>query len=184
MKIIVISCSLHPQSRSYILARQAVADLAALGVDAPLYDLRNFDLTFCDATTAHKTPHALEIITAIQRADAIIMAVPIYNYDVNAAAKNLLEIGLRNWNNKIVGFLCAAGGRSSYMSVMVIANSLMLDFRCLIVPRFVYAVGDDFGDDREESMYIASNAVRERVAELAQRTVSLTDALHEQLRSL
>ena len=24
------------------------------------------------------------------------------------------------------------------------ANSLMFDFRCLIVPRFVYAVGEDF----------------------------------------
>jgi FMN reductase len=38
--------------------------------------------------------------------------------------------------NKVVGFLCAAGGKSSYMSVMRLANSLMLDFRCLIIPHF------------------------------------------------
>ena len=178
MKIIVISCSLHPQSRSYVLAQRAIAELTELGVDAPLYDLRNLDLAFCDATTAHKTPDAIKINTAIKSADAVLMAVPIYNYDVNAAAKNLLEIGLKNWNNKIVGFLCAAGGRSSYMSVMIIANSLMLDFRCLIVPRFVYATGDDFGDDREETMFVASDSVRERIAELAQSTVSLARALN------
>jgi len=30
---------------------------------------------------------------------------------------------------------------------MPFANSLMLDFRCWIVPRFVYAIGDDFSDE-------------------------------------
>jgi len=28
--------------------------------------------------------------------------------------------------------------------VMAVANSLMLDFRTVIVPRFVYAAGDDY----------------------------------------
>ena len=177
MKIIIISCSLHPQSRSNVLARQMVSTLQTQGIRAPLYDLRDYDIDFCDAMTASDKPDAKMIISAIAEADAVLLAVPIYNYDVNAAAKNLLEIGLRAWNNKLVGFMCAAGGRASYMSVMSLANSLMLDFRCLIVPRFVYATGDDFGNDRAEDMYVSSEAVQERITELGQTTLDLMNAL-------
>ena len=45
---------------------------------------------------------------ARRAADAILLAVPIYNYDVNAAAKNLVEHTGSAWENKIVGFLAAA----------------------------------------------------------------------------
>ena len=44
---------------------------------------------------------------------------------------------------------------------MSLANSLMLDFRCLIIPRIVYATSQDFTDGR----LVARRA--ERVRELA-----------------
>jgi hypothetical protein len=64
--------------------------------------------------------------------------------------------------------ICAAGGGSSYMSVMGLANSLMLDFRCLIIPRFVYAKGDDFASqkptaaltERLDALVTASTRIR------------------------
>lgn len=177
MNITVISCSLHPQSRSYVLAQQTVAELEVLGADAPLYDLRQHQLEMCDAVTAHKTPVAEEVIAAIRQADSVLLAMPVYNYDINTAAKNLLEIGMRAWNHKLVGFLCAAGGQRSYMSVMPFANSLMLDFRCMIIPRYVYATGSDFGDDRQPTMHVASTEIKDRIRELATNTVRLTEAL-------
>ena len=66
------------------------------------------------------------------------------------------------WNDKIVGFLCAAGGQGSYMSVMAYANSLMLDFRCTIIPRFVFATGDAFDDNN-----VTDRKVVKRIDELA-----------------
>jgi FMN reductase len=60
----------------------------------------------------------------------------------------MVELTGSAWEDKVVGFLCAAGGMGSYMSVMSFANSLMLDFRCLIIPRFVYATGDSFDGDK------------------------------------
>jgi FMN reductase len=151
--------------------------LKELGANTHLYDLREHELGMCDATTTHKTPVAKTIIEAIAQADSVLLAMPVYNFDVNAAAKNLLEIGMRVWNHKLVGFLCAAGGQRSYMSVMPLANSLMLDFRCIIIPRFVYATGGDFGDDRLDTMYIASTEIQERIRELTTNTVRLTKAL-------
>ena len=54
------------------------------------------------------------------------------------------------------------GGRAAYMAVMSLANSLMLDFRCLIIPRFVYAQSDAFNGSK-----ICNQAIVKRIDELA-----------------
>ena len=174
MNITVISCSLHPQSRSYVMAQQLSNNLKRLGETGQLIDLRQHPLPLCGTDTAYDDPVVAKIRQIVGAASAIILTTPIYNYDVNAATKNMIELTGKKWENKVVGFACAAGGRSSYMSVMGIANSLMLDFRCLIVPRFVFATGDDFASDRTPEMYIKSETIQERLAELASATVALT----------
>jgi len=171
MKISVISCSLNPQSRSYVLARTAVSCLGEAGAETDLHDLRNHDLEFCGIPSARESISEFKI--AIEQSVAILLAVPIYNFDVNAAAKNLIELTGRSWTNKVVGFMCAAGGNASYMSVMGIANSLILDFRCLIIPGFVYAVSDDFANDRTDRMEVGSDEIRQRLSGLAHVTVEL-----------
>jgi FMN reductase len=80
----------------------------------------------------------------------------------------LIELTGDSWEDKVVGFLCAAGGSSSYMSVMGLANSLMLDFRCLIIPRFVYATRNDFTDEK-----IPTDEVKARVTRLAQASLAI-----------
>ena len=54
------------------------------------------------------------------------------------------------------------------MSVMNFATSLMLDFRCLILPRFIYAVGSDFSGDK-----IINAEIQQRIELLAQDTQQL-----------
>jgi FMN reductase len=68
--------------------------------------------------------------------------------------------------------MCAAGGKSSYMSVMSVANSLMLDFRCLIIPRFVYADGTSFDD-----FSITDAEVEKRLNGLLEDAKRLSEAL-------
>jgi FMN reductase len=171
MSILVISCSLSPSSRSRILANDAAKLLKSLETQITYLDLRDHPLPMCDGEDCD--PKLVEpLANMIRAADAILMAVPIYNYDVNAAAKNLVELTGGAWEGKLVGFLCAAGGHSSYMSVMSLANSLMLDFRCLIVPRFVYATGHDFSGES-----VSSAKVQDRLRQLCAETVRLSKAL-------
>ncbi len=177
MNIAVISCSLHPQSRSFVLAGAAHEDLTARGVTAQLLDLRDHSMEFAGSAAAWNVPDAKKIADVIRDSSAVLLAAPIYNWDVNAAAKNLLEVSSRAWDRKVVGFMCVAGGQSSYMSVMGLANSLMLDFRCIIVPRFVYATGPDFENDRQPNMTIGSETIRSRVKELAETTANLAEAI-------
>jgi FMN reductase len=117
-------------------------------------------------------PGSKKLSGAIKAADGILVAAPVYNYDVAAAAKNMIELTGSAWNDKIVGFLCAAGGTASYMSVMAYANSLMLDFRCVIIPRFVFATADAFDGDN-----IADKKVTARVEQVANDLVRFTEAL-------
>ena len=148
MTNLVISSSLNPKSRSRLLALIALKILKDINATADWLDLVDYSIPFCDGDSSHKNPEVKNLRENIKNSKAIIFAVPIYNYDVNSAAKNLIELTGDAWTNKIIGFLCAAGGRGSYMSVMSLANSLMLDFRCIIIPRFVYSTGEAFDGEK------------------------------------
>lgn len=172
MALLIISASLNSESNSRLLAREAERVLRAEQHDVAFLDLREFPLPMCDGEKAYGDPNVLRADKLVATAEGIIVATPIYNYDASAALKNLVELTGRAWQNKVVGFLCSAGGDGSYMSIMTLANSLMLDFRCVIVPRFVYATGGAFAADRITDAQIAG-----RVAECARATQRLASAV-------
>ena len=58
------------------------------------------------------------------------------------------------------------------MSVMSLANSLMIDFRCYIIPKFVYATKHDFEDGK-----ITNSDIKERIEELGKELVRVSNAL-------
>ena len=58
------------------------------------------------------------------------------------------------------------------MSVMAYANSLMLDFRCVIIPRFVFATSEAFDGEN-----ITDKKITERVEKVANDLVRFTKAL-------
>lgn len=165
---VVLATSLRPESRSSVLARALLAELEALAVSAEMIELREYPLPLCDASSAYGAPGVAELSARISAARVVFLATPVYNFDANAAAKNLIELTGSAWEGKIVGFLCAAGGRASFMSIMSLANSLMLDFRCIILPRFVYTTGDDFADGA-----ISRAEIRQRIRQLAESALQL-----------
>ncbi|MEM9882691.1 MAG: NAD(P)H-dependent oxidoreductase [Planctomycetota bacterium] len=171
-RVAVVCCSLNPESRSTGMAERLRDPLAAAGAEVDWIDLRDHDLPLCDGGAAYGHPAVGPLADRLAGADAVVLALPVYNYDANAAAKNLIELtGKAAWTEKVVGFVCSAGGRGSYMSVVSLANSLMLDFRCIIVPRFVYA------DDGDFAGRTLSEAVAPRLDELAGQVVRFARAL-------
>ena len=155
-KHLVISTSGNPDSNSRRMGRLAFDYLQRASADCEWLDLRDLTLPLCDADKCYGAADAQKLNAAIKAADGILVASPVYNYDMSASAKNMIELTGKSWEDKIVGFLCAAGGMSSYMSVMAYANSLMLDFRCVIIPRFVYATGSAFEGDTPSDPKIAA----------------------------
>jgi FMN reductase len=170
--VVVIAASLNPESRSYRLAESAAEALGRLGAEASLIDLRKWDLPLCDGVDSYDQPPVEKLTAMIQEADAVLLAAPVYNYGLNAAAKNLIELTGDAWTGKPVGFLCSAGGKSSYMSPISLANSLMFDFRSWIIPRFVYATKQDF-----DANLAPLPQIRERIEQLARVTIDIARAL-------
>ena len=168
MSYLVISTSLREGSRSKIMAK-ALSDTIN---DVEFFDLIENPLPMCDGDKCYDLPEVIDFRKKVKNAKGIIMAIPIYNFNVSSGAKNIIELGGRMLYDKVFGFICAAGGKSSYMSVMSFANSLMIDYRCFIIPKFVYALKSDFNESK-----IASSDIKERINELGKDLVRISEAL-------
>ena len=169
---LVISCSLRAGSRSRILAQRAHALLLAAGHESTFVDLVDHALPLCDGDRSYDAEHVAELEALIRGAKGVLLGTPVYNYDASAATKNLIELTGRAWTDTVVGFLCAAGGQGSYMSMMSLANSLMLDFRCLVIPRFVYATTEAFTDGQ-----VSDPKIDDRIKGLTDALARLSQAM-------
>jgi FMN reductase len=142
---LVIACSLSPSSRSTALGQRLLDALAELGLGSRMIELRHLELPFCDGDRYASDSRVIAIREQITAAASVTMAVPVYNFDVAASARNLIALAGGAWREKVVAFLAAAGGSRSYMATIGLANSLMLDHRARIIPRFVYDDGSAGG---------------------------------------
>ena len=140
--------------------------------DTEFFDLQDNPLPMCDGDECYDLPEVLTFREKVENADGIIMAIPVYNFNVSSGAKNIVELGGRMLYDKTFGFICAAGAKSSYMSVMSLANSLMIDFRCYIIPKFVYATKHDFENEK-----IINKDIEERIEELGNELIRVSKAL-------
>ena len=136
------------------------------------FDLQENPLPMCDGDECYDLPEVIDFRNRIDKASGIIMAIPIYNFNVSSGAKNIVELGGKKLYDKNFGFLCAAGGKNSYMSVMGLANSLMIDYRCYIIPKFVYALKKDF-----DEINVTNTDIKERIKELGNEMIRITKAL-------
>ena len=136
------------------------------------FDLQKNPLPMCDGDKCYDLTEVIDFRKKVKNAKGIIMAIPIYNYNVSSGAKNIIELGGRMLYDKVFGFICAAGGKSSYMSVMSFASSLMVDYRCFIIPKFVYALKSDFNENE-----ITNPDIKERIDELGNDLIRISEAL-------
>ena len=146
--------------------------VASFEKDVEFFNLQENPLPMCDGDECYDLPEVLDFRKKIKNAEGIIMAIPVYNFNASSGAKNIVELGGSMLYDKTFGFLCAAGGRNSYMSVMSLANSLMLDFRCYIIPKFVFATKSDFEEDK-----IVNSDIKSRIKELGSELIRVSSAL-------
>ncbi|MEM1158531.1 MAG: NAD(P)H-dependent oxidoreductase [Verrucomicrobiota bacterium] len=160
-RVTIIGTSLNADSKSQVLAGKFEEVLQQVGVKVERFDLRQMEIPFAGTAEGWSSPPDVAALQkSVEASSHIVFAVPIYCYDVNSAAKNVIELTGRSFTQKVVGFICAAGGSGSYMSVMGMANHLMLDFRCVIVPRFLYAESSHWSDDGSLALEITERLVR------------------------
>ncbi len=164
-QLAVLSTSLGSDSNSRSLCWHACKFAEDNGITAEFIDLQDHRVLpyFEEGSEGIE-----EISTKLNAAAAILISFPLYNYNMNATLKALIEHCGSCFEDKVVGIMTAAGGQSSYMSVMSIAQSLMCDYRSWIVPRYVYAARDDFEEKGKPGEEICRRI--EQLVEVAHRT--------------
>lgn len=178
LRFALVSCSLDPASRSRVLAGLAAEKLRSAGHEVDLIDLRDHLLPLFDNASAHEHPSVASLNKAIDVADGVLIAAPIYNWSLGGAAKTFLEItgstdAIRQtpWFDKVVTFLCAGGLPHSYMAHLNLANSMMLDFKCVINPYHVYVTERDFPPDGHPNQAVLARL--DRTLDVCQELTSL-----------
>jgi NAD(P)H-dependent FMN reductase len=153
INVLIVSTSLSEESRSTTLCEHGHSFLTQKGITSRHESLQDYRVL----------PYGMDgsegldsLGDAFDTSDAIIFGFPVYNYNMNASMKAVIERFGRSMNDKVIGLMMSAGGQASYMSGLVVANSLSLDFRSWIVPRFVYATKTAFGEKGVTDPEIAS----------------------------
>jgi FMN reductase len=160
MKIAIVEAGPALTSKSRILAHAfaGIVEATFPEVEPSWIDFVKAPLPVYTGPQTWEDPAVIATAGTLEAAAAVVICTPIYNFSLPASVKSLLELTGDAWTGKVVGFLCNAGGTRSYMAPLGFANSLMLDYRCLILPRFVYATSDAFADSE-----VSDAEIRERL---------------------
>ena len=109
VRIALVSGSLNPESLSRQMAQHAEKALQALGADVDFIDLQEIQLPICDGDSAYSDPAVEKVRSRIEAAKGILIAAPVYNFYLNAAVKNLIELTGSAWEDKASAFSTPPG---------------------------------------------------------------------------
>ncbi|MDB5044632.1 MAG: hypothetical protein JWQ08_682 [Deinococcus sp.] len=176
----LISTSLDPDSRSAWMIGLAAVQLRAAGHTVTRFDLRETPLPLFDNASCYAHPNTALYHAAIAGADGVLLGVRVYNWGVGAGAKSLVELtGSTDetrrlhgaWFDTPVTFLVSGGLAHGYLSHGAFAFGLMVDFKCVVNPHFVYATGAEWAADGVPGEWLAARLARtvDRAVDLSAR---------------
>ena len=164
----------------------ATRQLAAQGHEVTHLDLRTTFLPPFDNAQGpggcYDHPNAGLYHRAILEADGVLLGVPVYNWGVGSGAKALVELtgssdtlrGLHGaWFDQPVTFLVSGGLDHGYLSHGAFAFGMMVDFRCVVNPHYVYATSTHWDAPQVPGPWLA---------ERLERTVNRATDLSERLK--
>ena len=128
MKSLVISTNLNINGKTDVIAKQLIPLFEKTDHDVELIQLGLYNLPICDGYKCCQNNDVIKLQKTISEVNSVIICSPVYCYDLNTVAKNLIELTGSAWKDKVVSFVVNAFEKSN----MKFMNSLMIDFWCLI----------------------------------------------------
>jgi FMN reductase len=151
--------------------RRAVADAAehpAEGVHVELVDLAEVRIAAADGRPPEDLgDDTLRVLTAIERADAVILATPVYRGSLTGVLKNLLDhVPVHALQGKPVGIVAMGATQHHFLGAERHLRDILAFFGALVAPVAVYITSADFVDGEPQGA--AREALTELVATVAQ----------------
>lgn len=153
LQIPVLVGSVRRGRQSMRVARFASDRLARSGADAPILDLRDFDLPIMEERLHRRDdpPPGLErFADTIRRADAVVVVSPEYNGSMPGVLKNALDYIYGEWFRKPVGIVTVSAGGFGGVQLHNHLQLLFLRLKALPVAGMaVSKVTSSFSDEGE-----------------------------------
>lgn len=170
MNVLIVSTALRAGSKTAVIAEFLRTTFQSLGVSAAILDLSTSPLPLCDGGSCFNDLGVKVATAQVRAASAVILCFPVYNHQANAAAKNFVEVTNDGWSGKVIGMVANGGTDRSFLAPLPLANSLMVDHECVVVPRFVFVTPTNFAADGKLA---ADDKVASRLRNIARDVVHL-----------
>nr|WP_315236910.1 FMN reductase [uncultured Albidiferax sp.] len=169
LKVVAVSGGLQRPSRTLVLVQELLAALGdALPIDVHLIELGNIGPQFAGALYRSQLPTHVEAeVAAIESADLLIVASPVYRGSYTGLFKHLFDFVHHEALTDVPVLLAATGGSDRH--ALVIDHQLrplFSFFQSRTLPIGVYATEKDF-----DGYEISSPALRDRIALAIARAV-------------
>lgn len=162
LKIVAISGSLQKPSRTEVLLNAIVGELAiALPIEVHFIKLSEIGRQVGGAMTRSElSPQAFADIQAIEEADALVVATPVYRASYTGLLKHLFDfVGHESLVGRPVLLAATGGGERHTLMIDHQLRPLFAFFQALPLPLGVYASDTDFDD-----YHLSSRTAAERIA--------------------
>ena len=140
--------SVTPPGRLLRALSEALARLDPALAQAELIDLADRRIAFADG----RPPEDLDddtaaVVAAIERADAVVLATPVYRGSLTGALKNLLDhVPIPALRDTPVAIVAMGGSDHHYLGAERHLRDVLAFFGALTLPTAVYLAGRDFSD--------------------------------------
>ncbi len=141
MKTLIISSSLAPSSRSFLLCKQVHNNLLNNNIKTEIFDARSIYLAPHHASDSEEMKN---LTKKISDADNYIIGMGVHNYSINDSLKIILDNCFKNVEGKFYGIVVAAGSEKSYLSSMHLSQICMSEWKMIQLPRIIYSTSNDF----------------------------------------
>jgi FMN reductase len=144
----VLHGSTTPPGRLHRAVEGAIERAAERGVEADLFDLGAHTIGFADGTPAGDLDDdTATAIAAVESAEALVVATPIYRGSMTGSLKNLFDLmPVPALQGKVVGIVAIGASDHHYLGAERHLRDVLAFFGAIAMPVAVYLNGGDFTD--------------------------------------
>jgi FMN reductase len=171
--IVIVSAGLSQPSSSRLLADGFAAALRGRGVEARLYDLREYAHDIVNnLLTGFPSARLREVLDAVAGADGLVAVTPTFNASYNGLFKSFVDVLDEGTLAGTPVVVAATGGTARHSLVLDHAlRPLFAYLRAVVLPTGVFAAPEDWAGGAAGGALRArvDRAVEELVAETGRR---------------
>lgn len=88
----------------------------------------------------HPSPEVLDYAERFNKADGIIIVSPVYNASYPASLKNVIDLFVKEWKDKVVAVSTVTYGTNAGIATALELQALLLKLGAIVVPRVFTAL--------------------------------------------